>query len=165
MHTSPPRIRQIARTIRKPASSSSEWPCTLWTYGAEECRPRSSPQDRRNTIEFCQNRVQRFCNFLVSSTVIQDLEWRPPHSFGSSPVGRQNHVRLKLNEILRYKWDRKAQVDVVGSRTGAMLLRFGLSVAPSFGWECLTSQTASWFPAPASSNPSWRFPAMGLPAS
>ncbi len=27
------------------------------------------------------------------------------------PVGRQNHVRLKLNQILRYRWGRKAQVD------------------------------------------------------
>jgi len=52
---------------------------------------------------------------------------------------------------------------VVGSRTGAMLRRFGLSVAPRFLWECLNSQTVSSFPVPASSNPSCRFPAMGLP--
>ena len=55
-------------------------------------------------------------------------------------------------------------VAVVGSRTGAMLRRFSLSVAPRFLWECLTSRTVSWFPAPAASNPSCRFPAMGLPA-
>src|ERR1035437_9190879 len=53
---------------------------------------------------------------------------------------------------------------VVGSRTGAVLRRFSLSVAPRFLWECLTSQTVNWFPAPAASNPSCRFPAMGLPA-
>ena len=53
---------------------------------------------------------------------------------------------------------------LVGSRTGAMLRRFGLSVAPRFLWECLNSQTVSSFPVPASSNPSCRFPAMGLPA-
>jgi hypothetical protein len=53
---------------------------------------------------------------------------------------------------------------LVGSRTGAILRRFSLSVAPRFLWECLTSQTVSWFPAPATSNPSCRFPAMGLPA-
>jgi hypothetical protein len=45
-----------------------------------------------------------------------------------------------------------------------MLLRLSLSVAPCFLWECLTSRTVSWFPAPAASNPSCRFPAMGLPA-
>jgi hypothetical protein len=54
---------------------------------------------------------------------------------------------------------------LVGSRTGAILRRFGLSVSPRFLWECLTSQTVSWAPAPATSNPSCRFPAMGLPAS
>ena len=34
-----------------------------------------------------------------------------------------------------------------------------------FPLERLTSQTVSWSPAPAMSNPSCRFPAMGLPAS
>jgi len=53
---------------------------------------------------------------------------------------------------------------LVGSRTGAILRRFSLSVAPRFLWECLISQTVSWVPAPATSNPSCRFPAMGLPA-
>src|ERR1035438_5862191 len=52
---------------------------------------------------------------------------------------------------------------LVGSRTGAALSRFSLAVAPRFLWECLSSQTVSRFPAPASSNPSCRFPAMGLP--
>src|ERR1039457_1103158 len=52
---------------------------------------------------------------------------------------------------------------LVGSRTGATLRRCSLAVAPRFLWECLSSQTVSWFPAPASSNPSCRFPAMGLP--
>ena len=54
-------------------------------------------------------------------------------------------------------------VAVVGSRTSAMLLRFRLAVAPRFLWECLNSRTVSWVPAPATSNPSCRFPAMGLP--
>jgi hypothetical protein len=53
---------------------------------------------------------------------------------------------------------------LVGSRTGAGLRRFGLSISPRFLWECLTSRTVSWFPVPATSNPSCRFPAMGLPA-
>ena len=62
---------------------------------------------------------------------------------------------LPRNRFLRH---------LVGSRTGAILRRFGLSIAPRFLWECLTSQTVSWVPAPATSNPSCRFPAMGLPA-
>jgi hypothetical protein len=53
----------------------------------------------------------------------------------------------------------------VGSRTGATLLRrLGLSVTPRFLWECLTSRTVSWFPAPATSNPAGGFPALGFPA-
>jgi len=54
--------------------------------------------------------------------------------------------------------------DLVGSRTGAVRRRFGLAVAPRFLWECLNIQTVSRSPAPAASNPSCRFPAMGLPA-
>jgi hypothetical protein len=53
----------------------------------------------------------------------------------------------------------------VGSRAGAVLRRSGPAVAPRFLWECLNSRTVSWVPAPATSNPSCRFPAMGLPAS
>src|SRR5437016_694226 len=52
-------------------------------------------------------------------------------------------------------------LSLVGSRTGAGLRRFGLSVAPRFLWECLNIQTVSWFPVPATSHPSCRFPAMG----
>jgi hypothetical protein len=37
-------------------------------------------------------------------------------------------------------------------------------IAPRFRWECLSIRTVNWFPAPATSNPSCRFPAMGLPA-
>src|SRR5215467_12711047 len=65
---------------------------------------------------------------------------------------------------LRYPYLVRILPPLVGSRTGAMLRRLGLSVAPRFLWECLTSQTVSSFPVPASSNPSCRFPAMGLPA-
>jgi hypothetical protein len=52
---------------------------------------------------------------------------------------------------------------LAGSRASAMLLRFRLAVAPRFLWECLNSRTVSWVRAPATSNPSCRFPAMGLP--
>jgi hypothetical protein len=52
---------------------------------------------------------------------------------------------------------------LVGSRTGARLRRFSLAVSPRFLWECLSSQTVSWFPAPASSNPAGGFPALGFP--
>ena len=44
-----------------------------------------------------------------------------------------------------------------------MLRRFGLAVSPRFLWECLSSPTVSWFPAPASSNPAGGFPALGFP--
>jgi hypothetical protein len=59
-------------------------------------------------------------------------------------------------------WSQTVTVWLVGSRTGAALRRFSLAVAPRFLWECFSSQTVSQFPAPASSNPSCRFPAMGL---
>jgi len=52
---------------------------------------------------------------------------------------------------------------LVGSRTGATPRRLGLSVAPRFLWECLTSRIVSRFPVPASSNPACRFPALGFP--
>jgi hypothetical protein len=52
----------------------------------------------------------------------------------------------------------------VGSRTGAVLRRFGLSVSPRFLWECLTVRTVSPFPAPATSNVASGFPALRSPA-
>jgi anti-sigma factor RsiW len=55
-------------------------------------------------------------------------------------------------------------LDLVGSKTGAVLRRFGLAGAPRFLWECLNIRTVSRFPVSATSNPSCRFPAMGLPA-
>jgi hypothetical protein len=51
----------------------------------------------------------------------------------------------------------------VGSRTGAVLQRAGLSVSPRFLWECLTNRTVSPFPIPAASNPPCGFPAVGFP--
>jgi hypothetical protein len=45
-----------------------------------------------------------------------------------------------------------------------VLRRSGLSVAPRFLWECLTSHTVSPFPIPAASNPPCGFPAVGFPA-
>jgi hypothetical protein len=51
----------------------------------------------------------------------------------------------------------------VGSRTGAVFRRSGLAVAPRFLWECLNSQTVNPFPAPATSHPACRFPALGAP--
>src|SRR5271169_4064142 len=53
---------------------------------------------------------------------------------------------------------------VVGSKTGAVFRRFGLAGAPRFLWECLNIRTVSRIPVSATSNPSCRFPAMGLPA-
>jgi hypothetical protein len=51
----------------------------------------------------------------------------------------------------------------VGSRTGAVFLRFSLSVAPRFLWECLTSRTVNPYPVPATSNPACEFLALGFP--
>jgi hypothetical protein len=58
---------------------------------------------------------------------------------------------------------REVIVAFVGSRTGAVLRRSDLSVAPCFLWECLTSRTVSLFPAPATSHPACGFPALGAP--
>src|SRR5258708_12271119 len=52
---------------------------------------------------------------------------------------------------------------LVGSRTGAILPRCSLAVAPRFLWERLISRTVTSFPAPASSNPSCPFPPLALP--
>lgn len=60
--------------------------------------------------------------------------------------------------------DATCKPDLFGSRASTILRRFRLSVAPRFLWECLTSRTVSWFPAPTTSNPSCRFPAMRVPA-
>jgi hypothetical protein len=51
----------------------------------------------------------------------------------------------------------------VGSRTGAVRRRSGLSVAPRFLWECLTSPPVRPFPAPATSNGAGGFPALRSP--
>jgi hypothetical protein len=66
--------------------------------------------------------------------------------------------------VVRYSFSVRLLHSQVGSRTGAALLRFGLSVAPRFLRECLTNRTVSPFPAPASSSPACGFPALGLPA-
>ena len=51
----------------------------------------------------------------------------------------------------------------VGSRAGAVFRRSGLSVAPRFLWECLTSPTVNPSPAPATSNGAGGFPALRSP--
>jgi hypothetical protein len=51
---------------------------------------------------------------------------------------------------------------IVGSKTGAVLRRFGLAGAPRFLWECLNIRTVSQFPLSATSNPSCRFPAIDV---
>jgi hypothetical protein len=58
---------------------------------------------------------------------------------------------------------RHPSLSFVGSRTGALLRRFSLAVSPRFLWECLTSQTVSGFPAPATSNVACGFPALRSP--
>jgi hypothetical protein len=44
-----------------------------------------------------------------------------------------------------------------------LFLRFGLSVAPHFRWDCLTIRTVNWFPAPATSHVASGFPALRAP--
>ena len=62
------------------------------------------------------------------------------------------------------EWSRHPDLRAfVGSRTGAVLRRFSLAVAPRFLWECLISHTVSWFPAPATSNVACGFPALRSP--
>jgi hypothetical protein len=51
----------------------------------------------------------------------------------------------------------------VGSRTGEVFRRSSLAIAPRFLWECLSSQTANPFPAPATSHPACGFSALGAP--
>src|ERR1019366_2381571 len=51
----------------------------------------------------------------------------------------------------------------VGSRTGAVFRRWRLAFAPRSLWECLSRQTVKPFPAPATSHPACRFPALGAP--
>jgi len=52
----------------------------------------------------------------------------------------------------------------VGSRAGAVFCRPGLSVAPRFLWECLTSPAVNPSPTPATSNGAGGFPALRSPA-
>jgi len=51
----------------------------------------------------------------------------------------------------------------VGSRTGAVLRRSGLSVSPRFLWECLSIRAVNPFPVPASSHAACGFPALRVP--
>jgi hypothetical protein len=73
-----------------------------------------------------------------------------------------------LGHLLRTGWKFPVLITfvasaLVGSRTGAVFRRSGLSVAPRFLWECLNSQTVNPFPAPATSHPACGFPALGAP--
>jgi hypothetical protein len=51
----------------------------------------------------------------------------------------------------------------VGSRAGAVFRGSSLAVAPRFLWECLNSSAVNPSPAPATSHPACRFPALGAP--
>src|SRR5208283_3301141 len=73
--------------------------------------------------------------------------------FSSSDIPRKPYT---AGADIREHWP-------VGSRTGAVFRRSSLAVAPRFLWECLNSQTVNPFPAPATSHPACRFPALGAP--
>jgi hypothetical protein len=68
---------------------------------------------------------------------------------------RRKGGRPTINQEMRALIRRLSRENaLVGSRTGAVLLRCGLAGAPRFLWECLKIRTVSRSPAPASSNPS-----------
>ncbi len=81
--------------------------------------------------------------------------------FSTNPSQKCGKQRGEFQRFDR--WMRIREPCSVGSRTGAGRRRLSLSVAPRFLWECLTSRIVRWFPAPASSNPACRFPALGFP--
>jgi hypothetical protein len=81
-----------------------------------------------------------------------------PGLFSFPPSGRKgSELRFIVSHI--------SESRCVGSRTGAMLRRSGLSVAPRFLWECLNSPTVNWFPIPAASNGACGFPALRSPVA
>jgi hypothetical protein len=74
----------------------------------------------------------------------------------------------KCQSLARAEWVEKRTAEVldsllVGSRSGAVSRRSGLSVAPRFLWEGLTSRTVNRFPDPAASNVVCGFPALRSP--
>ncbi len=82
---------------------------------------------------------------------------KAPHSDILQALG--NLIAGPRNQPLL--WERRG---LVGSRTGAVPLGRGLSVAPRFLWECLTSHIVGPFPAPATSHAASGFPALRAPA-
>src|ERR1019366_7120218 len=84
--------------------------------------------------------------------------------FDYAGLSRNSHLSpLFMLPSAHYKDVGVRIASFVGSRTGALLRRFSLAVAPRFLWECLNSQTVSWFPAPATSNVACGFPALRSP--
>jgi len=82
------------------------------------------------------------------------------------PNCKRNQTSRVKHYFLRFVTPRSGKsslriAGLVGSRTGAVFRRSGLSVAPRFLWECLNSQTVNPFPAPATSHPACGFPALG----
>src|ERR1019366_7411806 len=82
--------------------------------------------------------------------------------FHLSPA-RWTEAAWCCGQICNWGFLKDQQRSWLGRGLAPRLRRFSLSVAPRFLWECLTSRIVSWFPAPASSNPAGRFPALGFP--
>jgi hypothetical protein len=121
------------------------------------------PPAAGNTAEFVSTQCLPDCPAQDLFDVVQDF------------YGTRGQVDDDTLKHLGIPYDEREKVEyllalvpdpvhtLVGSRASAILRRFRLAVAPRFLWECLISRTVSWVPAPATSNPSCRFPAMGLP--
>jgi hypothetical protein len=77
----------------------------------------------------------------------------------------QAHLHWLREE--RSKSQKRRTRPVSGGRVKEWRLgrRCGLSVAPRFLWECLTSPTVSWFSSPATSNRTCGSPAYGVPTT
>jgi transposase len=102
-------------------------------------------------ISYTLNRWEKLTRFIEHPVIELSTNWAE-NSMRPIAIGRRNWLHLGSKEA-----------GPVGSRTGAVLRRFGLSVAPRFLWECLIVRTVSLFPVPASSNAACGFPALRFP--
>jgi hypothetical protein len=100
--------------------------------------------------------------FWAMPSLVRDIN-APGGSCAVSLCGSRHIVHVGDNRVL-FIGSTCHFCLLVGSRTGAILRRPGLSIAPRFLWECLTSRTVSSFPAPAASNVACGSPALRSPA-
>jgi hypothetical protein len=94
---------------------------------------------------------------LLAESLVE--EWLNRMGFFTVRGIRRGVGEIDLLGVRQERFD----VLTVGSRIGATLRRFGLSVTPRFLWECLTSRAVNWFPIPAASNGACGFAALRSP--